>query len=190
MSRISPATQQNTSERSQQLLDGVQAKLGMTPNMMSTMAHSAATLDAYLKFSDALGKGYLKGKTREKIALAIGQTNSCQYCLSAHSAIGKMVGLSVAEIRDARMGTDDDAKTDAILKFAKRIVDAQGQVNNDDIDAARNAGLSDAELTEVVANTALNLLTNYFNHVADTEIDFPVAEDLNADATCSTGCAT
>lgn len=187
MSRIHPVT--NPSERSQELLAGVQAKLGMTPNMMSTMAHSAATLDGYLKLSDALSKGELSGSVREQIALAVGQANSCRYCLSAHSAIGKMVGLSAEQIRDARMAKSDDAKTDAVLKLAISIVDARGHVSDEDIDAAKSAGVTDAEVTEIVANTALNLLTNYFNHVADTEVDFPAAEELHVADACSTGCS-
>jgi uncharacterized peroxidase-related enzyme len=188
MTRIAPVSNENASEQSQALLDGVQKKLGMTPNLMRTFAHSAATLDAYLKLSDALSKGSLNGKTREKIALAVGQENSCQYCLSAHSAIGKMVGLSADEIRDARMSSAADAKTDAILKFAKQIVEARGNVSDADVAAVRDAGVTDAEITEVVANTALNLFTNYFNHVAGTEVDFPEAEALDAGAACSTGC--
>lgn len=187
MSRIAPV--QQPSERSQQLLDGVQAKLGMTPNMMSTMAHSAATLDAYLKFSDALSKGELRGQAREQIALTVGQANECHYCLSAHSAIGKMLGLTAEQIREARLARANDSKVDAILKLSNRIVEARGNLADEDIDAARAAGVSDAEITEVVANTALNLLTNYFNHVADTVVDFPLAEELSEPETCSGGCS-
>ena len=186
MTRIKPV--QHPSQRSQQLLEGVQAKLGMTPNMMSTMAHSAATLDGYLKLSDALSRGELNGQTREQIALAVGQANSCQYCLSAHTAIGKMVGLSSDQIQEARRANSKDQKTEAILKLSSRIVEARGNVTDDDLNAARNAGVTDAEITEVVANTALNLLTNYFNQVAQTEVDFPQAEELPEVKTYSAGC--
>ena len=99
-----------------------------------------------------------------------------------------MVGLSADEIRDARMSSATDAKTDAILKFAKQIVEVRGNVSDADVAAVRDAGVTDAEITEVVANTALNLFTNYFNHVAGTEVDFPEAEALEAGASCSTGC--
>lgn len=189
MTRIAPVSPGSASERSQKLLDGVKAKLGMVPNLMSTLAHSPAALDAYLRFSDALSSGVLDGRTREKIALAVGQANSCQYCLSAHSAIGKMVGLSAEEIRDARLASADDLKTDAILKLSERIVETRGRVSDEDLAAARDAGVTEAEVTEVVANTALNLLTNYFNHVAETDVDFPAAEELHAGAVCDTGCA-
>lgn len=188
MTRIAPINRNDASEKSQQLLDAVQSKLGMTPNMMSTMAHSAATLDAYLKFSDALSKGTLNGRVREQIALAVGQANSCQYCLSAHSAIGKMVGLSSEDIREARVGTATDSKSDALLKLAVQIVETRGNLSDEDISIAREANVTDAELTELVANVALNLLTNYFNHVADTEVDFPQAEELHTADSCPTSC--
>jgi AhpD family alkylhydroperoxidase len=180
MARINPVT--NPSAHSQELLDGVKAKLGKTPNMMSTMGHSAATLDGYLKLSEALSKGELSGKAREQIALAVGQANSCDYCLSAHSAIGKMVGLSAEEIRDARLGSSGDAKTNAILKVATRLVEARGHLSDAEIADARSAGVTEAELTEIVANTALNLLTNYFNHVAATDVDFPAVGEIEAKA--------
>ena len=180
MTRISPVESSNASDKSNQLLSGVQKKLGMTPNMMSTMAHSSAVLDAYLKFSAALGEGELPAKTREQIALTVGQANGCDYCLGAHSAIGKMIGLSTSEIRDARLGTAADPKTEAILWLASKLVEKRGLLSDDDLAAARDAGVTDAEITEVVANTALNLFTNYFNHVAETEIDFPAAEPLEA----------
>ena len=180
MARINPVT--NPSDRSRKLLDGVEAKLGKIPNMMSTMAHSAATLDGFLKLSEALSKGELSGKAREQIALAVGQANSCDYCLSAHSAIGKMVGLSAEEIRDARLGSSEDAKVNGILKIATRLVETRGNLSDAEIADARSAGVTDAELSEIVANTAFNLFTNYFNHVAASDIDFPVVERLSANA--------
>ncbi|MCC9600970.1 carboxymuconolactone decarboxylase family protein [Stieleria sp. JC731] len=178
MTRLAPVDSSTASEKSSQLLAGVQKKLGMTPNMMSTMAQSSAVLDAYLKFSAALGDGELSAKTREQIALTVGQANQCVYCLSAHSAIGKMVGLSAGEIRDARTGTAADPKTEAILWVAAKLVEKRGLLSDDDVAAAKDAGITDGELAEVVANTALNLFTNYFNHVAETEVDFPSAEPL------------
>lgn len=185
MTRIAPVTE--ATPRSRQLLDGVQQKLGMTPNLMSTMAHSSATLDAYLKLSDALSRGTLGSSVREQIALTVAQANDCQYCLSAHTAIGKMLGLSTDEIRSARRATADEPHTAAVLTLSARLVTTQGRVTNDDLAAARSAGVTDAEITEIVANTALNLFTNYFNHVAETDVDFPAAAPLEP-AHCESGC--
>jgi uncharacterized peroxidase-related enzyme len=190
MSRIPTIDTNQATGKSRELLDGVQAKLGMTPNVMRVMANSPAVLDAYLQFSGALGRGELSAKTREQIALTVAQANSCDYCLSAHSAIGKSVGLTSEQIRDARLGTAVDSKSAAILKFSSQLVEKRGLVTDADLKAVRDAGASDAEITEVVAGTALNLFTNYVNHVAETEVDFPEAEELevtHASAACPTG---
>ncbi|MEO2013193.1 MAG: carboxymuconolactone decarboxylase family protein, partial [Fuerstiella sp.] len=104
--------------------------------------------------------------------------------------IGKTVGLTTEQVRDARLGGAVDSKSDAILKLALQLVRNRGFVFDDELTAARDAGVNDGEITEVVANTALNLFTNYFNHVAETVVDFPAAEELKvatSEAACSTG---
>jgi uncharacterized peroxidase-related enzyme len=195
MSRIPTIDPKQATGEARQLLGDVQAKLGMTPNLMRVMANSPAVLEAYLQFSGSLGHGALSAQTREQIALAVGQANSCDYCLSAHSAIGMTVGLTSEQVRDARIGTTVDGKSNAILQLATQLVEKRGFVSDNDLAAARDAGVTDAEIAEVIANTALNLFTNYFNHVAETEIDFPLAENLELTANgpaCSTdscGCS-
>jgi uncharacterized peroxidase-related enzyme len=175
ISAIDPAT---TSGKAKDLLDAVKSKLGMVPNMMRTMAHSPAALDGYLAFSGALSHGVLDAKAREQIALAVGQSNSCDYCVAAHTAIGKMVGLNADEITGARSNRSADDKRAAILTLASRINQTRGNVTDADINAARSAGVTDAEIAETVANVALNIYTNYFNHIAATQIDFPKAPAL------------
>lgn len=183
MSRLTNINPEQATGKVKELLDGVQAKLGMTPNMMKAMAVSPAVLDAYLQFSGALGKGGLSAKVREQIALAVGQANRCEYCLAAHSAIGKMVGLTAEQIGDSRIGTSVDARTAATLRLAQRIVETQGVVTDAEVAAARSADLNDGAIAEIVANVALNIFTNYFNHVAATDVDFPRAEPLATDST-------
>jgi uncharacterized peroxidase-related enzyme len=173
MTRIKALEPAEASPKSQELLAAVKAKIGMTPNMMKTMAHSAAALEGYLRFSGALGTGILSAQLREQIALAVGQANSCQYCLSAHSAIGKMVGLKPEQIEASRRATAADAKTAAALRFVQELVVHKGVVDDSAISAVRAAGYSEAEIVEIVANVALNIFTNYFNHVAETDVDFP-----------------
>ncbi len=178
MTRIPTIDPSQATGKSRELLDGVQAKLGMTPNLMRAMANSPVVLDAYLQFSSALGHGQVPARTREQIALTVAQANSCEYCLSAHSAIAKSIGLNPEQIRDARTGTASDAKTNAILQLTAQLVEKRGLLSDDDLAAARRAEVTDAEITEVIANTALNIFTNYFNHVAETEVDFPAIEKL------------
>ena len=179
MSRIETVNPTLATGKARELLDAVKSKLGMTPNLMRVMANSPAVLDAYLKFSGSLGSGDLPAKTREQIALAVGQANSCDYCLSAHSAIGKMVGLTAEQILEGRRGSSAEPTTDAVLRFARQLVDKRGKVSDADLAAVRSAGWNDGAIAEIVANVALNIFTNYFNHVAETEIDFPRVEAID-----------
>lgn len=173
MSRIQPIQNADATGKAKQLLDGVQAKIGMTPNLMKTLAQAPAALEGYLNLSGALSTGLLDAKFREQLALAVAQANSCEYCLSAHTTIGKMVGLKPEEVAASRHSQSANPKQDAGLKFAQTLVINRGIVSDATLDAVRKAGFTDGEITEIVAHVALNTLTNYFNHVAQTEVDFP-----------------
>ncbi len=178
MSRIHQIAIDAATGKAKELLDAVKAKLGLVPNITRAMANSPAVLEGYLGLSGALGKGSLSAKNREQIALAVGQSNQCNYCLAAHSAIGKMVGLTPDQILDSRRGTAIDAKSDAVIRFARKVVDERGHVSDADVAEVRAAGLDDGAIAEIVANVALNIFTNYFNHVAETDIDFPEVEPI------------
>jgi uncharacterized peroxidase-related enzyme len=178
MSRIHQITPDSATGKAKELLDAVKGKLGLVPNITRAMANSPAVLEGYLGLSGALGKGSLSAKNREQIALAVGQANHCDYCLAAHSAIGKMVGLTPDEILDSRRGTAVDPKADSVIRFARKLVDERGRVSDADVAEVRAAGLNDGAIAEVVANVALNIFTNYFNHVAETDIDFPKVEPI------------
>lgn len=154
-------------------LDAVKAKLGMVPNMMKTMAQAPSVLNAYLAFSGAAGAGELPTKLREQISLVTAQTNGCDYCASAHQALGKMAGLSAEEIARGYQGQSTDAKAQAALAFAQAALAKHGKVSDAELAAVKAAGYSDGQVLEIVANVVLNIFTNYFNNVADTEIDFP-----------------
>lgn len=178
MSRIHQIAPDSATGNAKELLDAVHGKLGLVPNITRAMANSPAVLEGYLGLSGALGKGSLSAKHREQIALTVGQANHCDYCLAAHSAIGKMVGLTPDQILDSRRGTAIDPKADAVIRFARKLVDERGRVSDADVAEVRAAGLNDGGIAEVVANVALNIFTNYFNHVAETDIDFPRAEPI------------
>jgi uncharacterized peroxidase-related enzyme len=173
MPRISPVNPAAATGKAKQLLDAVQAKLGLTPNLMKTLAHAPAALEAYLNFNGALASGVLDSRFREQIALTVAQTNTCEYCLAAHTALGSLTGLSREEIAASREAQSPDAKRSAGLRFAHALVVQRGEVSDATLAKLRAAGYSDAEITEIVANVAVNIFTNYFNHVAQTEVDFP-----------------
>lgn len=174
--RLSAIQPEQATGKAKELLDAVRAKLSITPNMTRVMANSPAVLEGYLSFSGALAGGSLNAKLREQIALEVGEQNSCQYCVSAHAAIGKMTGLSDAEIEAAREAKSSAAKSAAALAFARQIVVKQGRATQTDVDTVRNAGFTDGEITEIIAHVALNIFTNYFNNTTDVEIDFPKIE--------------
>ena len=171
MARIQPL--QNPSGKAEELLGMVQKKLGMIPNMMKTMAHSPAVLEAYLNFSGALNGSSIPLKIREQIALLAAKVNCCDYCAAAHSVIGQKAGLTAEEVESSFKCCSTDPKTQAMLSLAKAILEKNGNATEDDIANARKAGLSDVELVEIPAIVGLNVFTNYFNHVVDPEIDFP-----------------
>ncbi|MDA0738035.1 MAG: peroxidase-related enzyme [Nitrospirae bacterium] len=178
MTRLPAIDPETATGQAKQLLDGVQKKLGFTPNILRTMANSPAVLQGYLNFSTALSKGSLSPKLREQIALVVAQNNECEYCLAAHAAIGRTVGLSEEAIRDSRRGESPDAKEAAVLDFASTLVVNRGWVTDAEIAKLRKAGVTEGEIAEIIANVSLTLFTNYLNHVAQTEIDFPAVEAL------------
>ncbi len=182
MSRLhTPATIDAAPAAAQPLLEAVKKQIGSAPNLFRVVANSPAALEGYLALSGALAKGSLPAPTRERIALAVAQINGCQYCLSAHTLMGRnLAKLGDAEIAANRHGQSLDPKADAAVRFAALLVHERGHVSDAAIDAVRSAGYDDAQIVEIVQHVALNTWTNYLNSVAQTEIDFPVAPALAA----------
>jgi uncharacterized peroxidase-related enzyme len=170
-----PASIELAPAAAQPLLQAVKQQLGVVPNLFRLVATSPAALEGYLGLNGALAKGALEAPTRERIALAVAEVNGCDYCLSAHAYLGKnLAKLSDTEIAANRNGGSADAKADAAVRFAVKLVNARGHVSDSDLQAVRAAGYSDAQVIEIVLHVALNTLTNYVNEVAKTDIDFPV----------------
>lgn len=173
MTRLQVVDPSTATGKAKGLLDAVKEKLGLVPNMTRVMATSPEVLEAYTGFSGALAAGQLDPKIREQIALVTAQQNHCDYCLSAHTAIGKMVGLRPEQILESREGQGNSERATAALTFAKRILDTKGHVIEPDLSALRAADFSDGEIAEIIAHVALNVFTNYFNVAAEVDIDFP-----------------
>ncbi|MES1974969.1 MAG: carboxymuconolactone decarboxylase family protein [Pseudomonadota bacterium] len=174
MSRLTIPAREDAPAAAQPLLDAVEKQLGVVPNLFRLVAISPAALEGYLGLNAALGRT-LDAKTRERIAITIAQANGCDYCLSAHSYLGlNLAKIDEAEITLNRAGHSGDAKADAAVVFARQVLASRGKVGDADIAAVRLAGFSEAQVIEIVASVALNVLTNYINNVAETEIDFPV----------------
>ncbi|WP_435010207.1 carboxymuconolactone decarboxylase family protein [Tundrisphaera lichenicola] len=178
MARITQITPESATGRTKELLDAVKSKFGIIPNMTRAMANAPAALDGFLQLSGALGKGKLTARIREQIGLAVAQANGCDYCLAAHSAVGRMVGLTDEQIVESRSGSAEDPRAAALIRFAIRVLDTKRSVGDIDLKEVRDAGFDDGTIPEVVANVALHVFTNYFNRMAETDLDFPKAPQL------------
>jgi uncharacterized peroxidase-related enzyme len=174
MSRIPPVDRNTTNDSVRKNFDAVQKQLGTVPNMMRTMAQSPAVLEGYLGFGAALRRGRLPAGLQEQIALAVAETNACDYCLSAHSALGRGAGLSDVQVTASREARAADPKAAAALQFARAVVERRGDVRDQEWASVRTAGYNDGDVAEIIAHVAMNVFTNYFNRAAHTEIDFPL----------------
>lgn len=174
MPTIHPLDIRDADPQTAQTLHAVRLQLGKIPNLYATVARAPAVLNAYLQFSETLGKGRLTARQREIIALAVAQANACQYCLSAHTLLGRHAGLSEDEIAAARAGHASTPLDHAIATLTRAIVQSRAQVGLAELQEARDSGIDDGLLIEIVGNVALNILTNYTNHIAGTDVDFPV----------------
>ncbi|MEM7224398.1 MAG: carboxymuconolactone decarboxylase family protein [Pseudomonadota bacterium] len=174
MPRIQPVDPATASGPAKELLDGVKAGLGVVPNIFATFVQSPKVLEGFLALNGALGQGLLSAQLREQIAVAVAGQSGCDYCASAHTALGKGAGLDAAELARNLRGQSDDAKPQAAIAFARKVVEQRGQIADSDVAALRAAGFSDGEIVEIVTHVGVNLFTNYFNHIVGTEIDFPL----------------
>jgi uncharacterized peroxidase-related enzyme len=177
MARLTIVDPAQATGETKELFDAVKAHMGAIPNLTKALANSPAALRAFLDTNKALDGGLLDVATRERIALGTAEHNECTYCLSAHAFLAKNVAkLDQVEIDAARRLESGDARIAAGLRFARAVLEQRGQVSDDDLDQVRAAGYSDGELAEIVANVALSVLTNYFNNVADADVEFPRVE--------------
>lgn len=173
MSRIQLIDPANTSANRAALLQQVQGGFGATPNMFKAVANSPAALESMWSFFGALGRGVLGARLGEQIAVAVAERNRCEYCLAAHTALGKGAGLTADDMRAAQAGQSDDPKTAAALAFALKLVSQRAQLVEADVAAVRAAGYDDEHIVEIVAHVALNLFTNYINVALEVPLDFP-----------------
>ena len=178
MARIQVIDPKTATGKTRQLLDAVQAQLGATPNFIRVLANSPPALEGFLGLYGALGEASIDKATQERIALAIAEGNGCQYCVSAHTAIGRHAGLPNDEMVLNRQGRSRDAKAAATVAFAQALNANLGEITGAEFAAARSAGLSDAEIVEVIAVVAINIFTNILGKATRVEIDFPKVELL------------
>lgn len=163
----------NTPAASQELLTHIHKAFSATPNMFKAVANSPAALKSMWGSFGALGAGSLGAKLGEQIAVAIANRNRCEYCLAAHTVLGKGAGASASDMAEAQVGRSSDPKTAAALSFALKVVNDRAQVSAADVDALRAVGFTEEHVVEIMAHIALNLFTNYINVALNVPVDFP-----------------
>lgn len=182
MSRIEPLDPHAARGETKELLAAVQSTLGATPNLFRVLARSPKALSGFLGLYGGISSASIDKATQERIALAVAESNACEYCVAAHTAIGRHAGLAKEEMRLNRQGRSADAKAAAAIAFARALNDRRGEVTAADFAAVHAAGYDDAQIVEIIAIVALNVFTNLLNKAVKTDIDFPKVPFLTAEA--------
>ncbi len=165
-------TKDSAPEASKDLLEIAQAKYGFIPNLLGEMAEAPSLLKAYLTVGEALEASSLTAQEQQVVVLTVSYLNECSYCMTAHSAVAKMVGLPDDEIDALREGQPmSDAKLETLRTFTGILVEKRGWASDEDIAAFFTAGYTRAQVLEVILGIAFKTMSNFTNHVADTPID-------------------
>ncbi|WP_258724037.1 carboxymuconolactone decarboxylase family protein [Cellulomonas sp. NS3] len=174
MSHVPLVTRESATGTVRAQLDEIYDAFGTVPTMFRAVAQSPAALTSLWGSFGALAGGTLGAAVGEQIAVAVANRNACEYCLAAHTALGRKAGVTREELAAAQDGDSDDPRTAALLRFALTVVDLRGQVTAEDVQAVRDQGWGDEQVVEVLAHVALNLFTNYVNIALAVPVDFPV----------------
>ncbi|MEM6515705.1 MAG: carboxymuconolactone decarboxylase family protein [Bacteroidota bacterium] len=170
-------TQEEVSENNQAIFTNLKKNLGFVPNLYAYFAKNETALGDYLTLQNR--KSTLRAKEREVINLVTSQINNCEYCLSAHTALGKMNGFTDEQILEIRVGEASfDEKLDALAKFTSAIVTNKGKVSEEIKTSFFNAGYTEANLIDVVIVVGDKIITNYIHNLTGLEIDFPLADKI------------
>jgi uncharacterized peroxidase-related enzyme len=173
MSRLTAPALDDVPAGTQSILDGIRKQFGFAPGMFDTLAANPAVLEIVMSLQGSIGR-LLDAKTRHTIALAVSQSNGCEYCQALHTYVSsELGGMSADEIELARAGSSTDPRRAAVARFVQRVVETRGQVGDADIAAVRGAGYTDAEVLAIVTVAVVFLLTNFLNNVNRTVVDIP-----------------
>ncbi|MEC3906406.1 carboxymuconolactone decarboxylase family protein [Tamlana sp. 2201CG12-4] len=180
MSTFNVPTREEVSENNQAIFDNLNKALGFVPNLYATYAYSDTALENYLTFSNA--KTSLSAKEREVVNLAVSQVNNCIYCLSAHTAIGKMNGFNDEQILELRAGEASfDNKLDALARLAKNVTENRGRTDAGVLENFFNAGYTKGNLIDVISLVGDKTISNYIHSTTQIPVDFPEAQPLETE---------
>ena len=178
MSRLHTVEKAGATGEVKTLYEQIEKKMGAVPNIFTGMANSPVLLKAYLKLDELIEGGTLSPTEQDMARLVVSQYNGCSYCLAAHTRTGVSKGLSEEEIKAVRRGRPTDDQHQALVTFVRRILESRGAVDTADLQSFRDAGYSDGQVCEVITLIGQKMMSNYFNHVHQTDLDFPEAEKI------------
>jgi uncharacterized peroxidase-related enzyme len=178
MPRLTAIELSKASGRAKELFVTVESAFGTVPNVAKLMANSPSVLESFLVFSAAMNGTKIGDKLLHQIKLATSEANTCDYCNSILTHLGKQRGILIEEMLEGRKAHSHDPKTDAALKFAKAVLETHGRIETEELQAVRKAGFDDTEIVEIVAGVVAACFTNFLNNVAETELDIPRAEPV------------
>lgn len=178
MPRLNVVTPQQATGRLKELYSAIQRAAGGVPNIYQGVGNSAAALEGVLHIGEVLGKGQLTAAEIEAIKLAVSQAYGCNYCLAAHSLLGKKAGLTEEETIGIRRGTPQQPKLAALINFVNAAIQPKGRVSDEDLHAVKAAGYNDAQIAEALLTVGQTVFTNLFNRVHQTPLDFPPAAKI------------
>lgn len=177
MSTFKVLTRDEVSENNQAIFDNLKKALGFVPNLYATYANSDTALENYLNFANA--KTSLSAKEKEVVNLAVSQVNDCIYCLSAHTAIGKMNGFNDEQILELRAGKASfDSKLNALAQLAKNVTENRGRTDEKVLENYFAAGYTKANLIDTISLVGDKTISNYIHSATQVPVDFPVAPSL------------
>lgn len=177
MARLKPIKPEHAKGELGELYSTIEKGMGKVPNIFQYMGNSPLAVKAYLNLAAALEKSSFSKEERELIALAVSEANHCNYCLAAHSALGKAAGVKEKNLLDARHWKGESPRVTTVLQFSKKYVDKKGFVSDEDFRQLKDAGLSDKEVVDLFLIVMATMFTNYFNHLNETPVDFPAVTE-------------
>ena len=177
MSRLSAPSFESATGPTAEIYSQIRKGIGNVPNAFAAIgAHGPAALEAVLSADAVLAAGALSKRDQETIQLVISAVAGCDYCVAAHSLLGKLAGLKPDELEKIRHGEPTgDAKRDALIRFVRTPAQTSGAVSDDDFAAIKAAGYGDAQLVDISLAFATTVFTNVFHRINDTDVDFPAA---------------
>lgn len=164
--------------KSQAIFDNLKKALGTVPNLYATIGYSSNALETYLTYSTNIKKGAFNAKEIEAVNLAVAQINNCEYCLAAHTALGKMQGFTEEETLKLRSASIEDPRLNAITRLAQEIAENKGRASEEVKDAFFEQGFDEAALIDLIGAVVSITFTNYAHILTQVPVDFPAAKPL------------